>query len=151
MASSYLYLTFVATHILLGRKISLPSAVALGGDVYLLLIMGILLDIVQIPFFLYVYSHSNRIGLFSSISKRIGDKSESMSSSRLMRWAQRWGKYGTLLLAAMPVQGGGMWSGVLLAHALNLDHRQAYALLTLGSVIGCTGIALGISGIMSLF
>ncbi len=151
MATEYLYISFVVTHIVLGRKLSLPSAIALGGDVYTLLVLGIALDIIQIPFFLYVYSHSTKIGFFSWIAGRIGKKKESISSSRLMRWAQRWGKYGTIVIAAMPIQGGGMWSGVLLAHALNLERLQAYILLTIGSIIGCTIIAFGISGIMSLF
>ncbi len=151
MASGYLYLSFLVTHIALGRKISLPSAIALGGDVYTLLVLGIALDIVQIPFFLYVYSHSTKIGVFSKIAERIGKKKERISSSRLMHWAQRWGKYGTIVIAAMPIQGGGMWSGVLLAHALNMERWQAYLLLTIGSVIGCTIIAFGTSGVMSLF
>lgn len=151
MASAYLYLSFIATHILLGRKISLPSSIALGGDVYTLLAMGILLDILQIPVFLYLYSHSTKIGFLSSFSERMRRKKDSMSSSRLMLWAKKWGKIGTIILAAMPIQGGGMWSGVLLAHALNLERWQAYVLLTIGSVIGCTLMAFGTSGIMSLF
>ncbi len=151
MAEPYVYLTFLALHIGLGRKISIPSAMALGINTATVVAMGIALDVMQIPFFLAVYGHTARIPWFRSLSDRLEKRSHSIESSRLVRWARTWGTYGTVLVAAMPIQGGGMWSGVLLAYMLRLKRWQTYVFLTIGSVLGCCIIALGITGILRMF
>jgi uncharacterized membrane protein len=36
----------------------------------------------------------------------------------------------------LPVKGGGMWSGVFLAHIIAMDKKTSYPLLIVGSLLG---------------
>lgn len=151
MTDIYIIVTFFLIHIGLGRKISIPYAIALGINAYYVLIFAIALDVMQIPVFSHLYTHTSRIDVINKLKERIEKKSENMEESRIVRWAKNLGKVGTIALTAMPFQGGGMWSGVLLASILKLQTWQKYILLSMGSVLGCSLMAFGSSAIISLF
>ncbi len=143
-------MSFLLTHFVLGRKISIPYALALGENAYAITATAFILDIIQIPIFLYLYTHSSKIGIINKGRDRIISRSKNMEHSRLVIFAKKMGKVGIIALAAMPIQGGGMWSGVLLAHVLNLKRWQTYLLLSIGSFVGCIIISVGVSRILSL-
>jgi len=151
MIEAYVIVSFFFIHIGLGRKISIPYAIALGLGVYYVLASAIFLDVVQIPLFIYIYTHTSKIPIIKNFKSRIERRSESLEESKMLKWAKRFGNLGTVLLSAMPFQGGGMWSGVLLAYILKLDKRLMYILLSIGSIIGCSIMAFGTSFIISLF
>ncbi|HOP09854.1 MAG TPA: small multi-drug export protein [Candidatus Methanofastidiosa archaeon] len=151
MIDIYILISFFFIHIGLGRKISIPYAIALGITDWNVLIFAFILDVLQIPLFMYIYTHTSNIAIIKRFKARIEGKSTKMEGSRILVWAKNLGKAGTLLLAAMPFQGGGMWSGVLLAYILKLENRQMYPLLSAGSLIGCSIMAFGTSFILSLF
>lgn len=151
MYGATIAVTFFFIHILLGRKISIPYMLALGTDVHILIPAAITLDILQIPVFLHLYTHTTRIGIVQRITNRIEERSHHLEESRLVRWAKKMGIAGIVIVTAMPIQGGGMWSGVLLTHVLKLRTIYTYGLLTIGSIIGCTIIAFGVAQIISFF
>jgi uncharacterized membrane protein len=41
-----------------------------------------------------------------------------------------------VLLTMLPVKGGGMWSGVFLAHITGMPKKVSYPLLFVGSLLG---------------
>jgi len=143
--------TFFFMHILLGRKISIPYMLAIGTNVHTLIVFAIVLDVLQIPVFEHLYTHTSNTGIMQRISARIEQRSRHLEKSRLVLWARKMGIAGIVVVSAMPIQGGGMWSGVLLTHVLKLRRAYTYGLLTLGSIIGCTLIAFGVSKILALF
>jgi len=151
MIELYIAISFFFMHIGLGRKISIPYAIALGANEYFVLMLAIVLDLIQIPVFSHLYAHTSRIGLVNRIKERIERRSENMEDSKMVNWAKKLGKIGTIALTAMPFQGGGMWSGVLLASILKLQRWQKYVLLSMGSALGCSIMAFGTSAVISLF
>jgi len=151
MIDVYILISFFFIHIGLGRKISIPYAIALGFNEYYILIFAVLLDVLQIPIFIYIYTHTSKIPLIRRLKSMIEKRSENLEESKIMKWAKNFGKLGTLMLSAMPFQGGGMWSGVLMAFVLKLERIQMYLLLTIGSILGCSIMAFGTSFILSLF
>ena len=46
------------------------------------------------------------------------------------------GGVGVVLLTMLPVKGGGMWSGVFLAHITGMRKKISYPLLAVGSLLG---------------
>jgi uncharacterized membrane protein len=151
MLDVYILVSFFFIHIGLGRKISIPYAIALGFTDHYILLFAFTLDVLQIPFFKYLYTHTSKISIIKRLKEGMERRSEDMEGSKLIKWAKGMGKIGTVMLAAMPFQGGGMWSGVLLAHVIKLDRKQMYVFLSIGSLIGCTIMAYGTSYILSLF
>ncbi|MHC1604377.1 MAG: small multi-drug export protein [Candidatus Methanofastidiosia archaeon] len=147
----YLFISFLVAHIALGRKISIPYGMAAGGNMLLITVSAFILDIIQIPFFLYVYTHTSNIPILQKIKVRMMQRSEGLEQSRFIKWAKRMGKIGTIIVAAIPFQGGGMWSGVLLAYILKLKKWQTYLLLSFGSLLGCIIMAVGMREILSFF
>ncbi|MBN1785864.1 MAG: small multi-drug export protein [Candidatus Methanofastidiosa archaeon] len=151
MNSLYMLVSFFFIHIGLGRKISIPYAIALGASPYYVMAMAFFLDMIQIPVFVYVYTHTTKIPIIKRFKERIEGRSESLENSGLVKWAKRFGKVGAIMLAAMPFQGGGMWSGVLLTFILKIKGWQMYLLLAIGSLFGCVIMAFGSAAILSLF
>jgi hypothetical protein len=125
----------VAAATLVGNRI---VAVALGVwlrmPVIWMLSMLIFLDIVQVPFFYWLYENSHIVlsRLPPRFAKWFGKDGQAMPMSR---WAASLGGVGVMLLAALPTLGGGMWSAVFLAYGLHLDRKVSYAWLISGSVV----------------
>jgi uncharacterized membrane protein len=44
---------------------------------------------------------------------------------------------GVFLITTLPVKGGGMWSGVLMAFSLQIPKNISYPILIGGSISGC--------------
>jgi len=149
MHDAYLILTFFLIHVGLGRKISIPYWLAFGEDVYVVIGIAIFLDIVQIPVLEYLIAHATE--RLSPFLKKIKEKTPDIEHSRLVMWAKKVGPIGTIVITAMPLQGGGMWSGILLAHVFDLSRHIKYLFLSIGSVIGCTLIGVGANQLFSYF
>ncbi|OIN97539.1 hypothetical protein AUJ66_02920 [Candidatus Desantisbacteria bacterium CG1_02_38_46] len=135
------YGLFLLLYIFGSRIIFIPAGMAFGVGKYVILFLVFFLDILQIPFYFYIYEKgASKIKFLSK-----------MESSKLLKFAQSLGSFGVVLVAAMPAFGGGMWSSVLISFLLGLDRKKSILLLALGSLLGCMGVVFGIDGLIHLF
>lgn len=155
-------LVLVLTHTFGNRFISIPVGVALFGKWYIVVILIVLMDVIQAPFYYYIYESPHKMEFiliqlkrirtsFTRITRRIRIREERNIHARLLKRARSFGQWGVVFITAMPFLGGGMWSGVLLSHLLKIEKKKSYFLLTSGSLIGCIFLALGFGGIKVLF
>jgi uncharacterized membrane protein len=94
----------------------------------------ILLDVIQIPFFYWLYDNSEWV--LAKLPERVARFFKRDPETRAIgRWTARLGHVGVGLLAALPTLGGGMWSAVFLAYGLKLNRRVSYLSLILGSAL----------------
>lgn len=155
-------LALIITHTLASRLISIPMAVAMFVKWYIAVIFIFAMDVVQIPLFYYLYERPQKIKFITARlrlwrqrrdraykKKRIIREDRNWQALVLKR-AQGFGQWGVLLVSAMPSLGGGMWTGVLLAHLLKLDKQRSYLLLSAGSLASCLVLALGFGGIKTI-
>jgi uncharacterized membrane protein len=146
----YLFIfSFIFIHIFLGRKISIPYGVALGINPYMVGAEAFLLDVIQIPFFYHLYEHSTRISIVASLKRKSEERQRNLEKSRLFTLAKNSGRLGIIIISASPLQGGGMWSGVLMTFLLNLPKRESYVLNILGSILGCVVLVVGADILMN--
>ncbi len=155
------FLILIPTHLIAGRLFSVPLGVALFGKWYEVLIIIVIMDLIQIPFYFYIYESHNRVRFIKvrlrlirrklmHIERRVELKEIRNVNARLLRKARSLGEWGVLLVPSLPFLGGGLWSGVLLAHLLKVEKKKSYLLLTCGSMIGCTFLVLGFGGVKAL-
>lgn len=142
---------FLITYIAGGRKIGIPIGFALGMNPLLVFILGLLIDWCQIPLFLKFYSQVSK--LISRLSlQRILNKLSNYELPRIINRSAFIKKYGLLalvILAALPIQGGGVWSTCLLAHSLPVK-KGVYPSIFLGSLLGCLIVTLACLGIVNV-
>lgn len=155
-------LLLIFTHIVASRLISIPVAVAFFVKWYIAVIFIFIMDVVQIPFYYFIYESPRKIKfvmvrirlwrwrLLRFYKREKVTRKDRKWQASLLKKAQRLGSWGVVFISAMPSLGGGMWSGVLLAHLLKLDKKRSYYLLSLGSLVSCLVLALGFGGIKAL-
>ncbi|MDD5132783.1 MAG: small multi-drug export protein [bacterium] len=156
-------LALIITHIVASRLISIPIAVAMFVKWYIAVLFIFAMDLAQVPLFYYIYERPQKIRFITARlrlwrkrwhlrnykKQRIIREDRNLQAMVLKR-AQRFGQWGVLLVSAMPSLGGGMWTGVLLAHLLKIDKKHSYALLAAGSLTSCLVLALGFGGIKTI-
>lgn len=155
-------LLLIFTHTVGNRLISIPLAVGLFMKWYLAVLFIFIMDVIQIPFFYFIYERPQKIKFivvrFRYWRRRINTlyKKETITrkartwEATILKRAQKLGSWGVAVVAAMPSLGGGMWSGVLLAHLLKLNKRKSYIFLGLGSLLSCMLLALGFGSLKAL-
>jgi uncharacterized membrane protein len=128
---------FIPLYILGGRPVALLSGQFLGVKIGFLLLVVVMLDTLQIPFFYYLYGTISKWSFMRRLHQRTIKKAERLRKSRLFRWMQLIGTPGVVAITMLPLKGCGMWSGVLLTTFLRLPKRLSYFLLIVGSILGC--------------
>ncbi len=151
----------IITHIIASRLVSIPVGIALFGRWYVPVIFIFFMDLIQIPFYYYIYESPGkikfiivRLRLYRRLLKkylhRFRIKPERNFHATLLKRAQHYGQWGVPFIAGTPFLGGGMWSGVLLSHLIKLEKKKSYVLLSCGSLASCIFLALGFGGIKLL-
>lgn len=156
-------LAVIITHIVASRLISIPIAVAMFVKWYIAVLFIFSMDLAQVPLFYYLYERPKKIRFITArlrlwrqrwnrtgYKKRRIIREDRNWQALVLKRAQKFGQWGVLLVSAMPSLGGGMWTGVLLAHLLKLDKKRSYVLLSAGSLTSCLILALGFGGIKTL-
>ena len=152
----------IVTHLIAGRLFSVPLGVALFGKWYDVIILLVIIDLIQIPFYFYIYESHNRLRFIKvrlrllrrklmNIDRRVKLKEIRNVNARLLKKARSLGEWGIVFIPSLPFLGGGIWSGVLLAHLLKVKKKKSYLLLACGSMIGCVFLVLGFGGVKALF
>lgn len=133
----YYFLNFFALYIFGGRTAALLSAQWLGQSLVFFFPLIVLLDILQIPLFYRAYEGLLHLSFLSRVGPWLERRREGLQRSRAWRFWSAWRGLGVFLITLMPVKGGGMWSGVLMAFSLKIPKRASYPILIGGSVAGC--------------
>ena len=129
-------LYFMAIYIGGGRPVAILTARLAGFNMLLFFPLVVFMDTLQIPCFYFLYDHTftnGRLQRFTGYLHRRGESAEKQGTFQRLRSL---GGLGVLVLTVLPVKGGGMWSGVLLAHLIQLPKRTSLPLLVSGSVAG---------------
>lgn len=144
-------LALIIIHTIFSRAVSIPAGIFIFREWYVVVILVFIMDLIQIPFFSYLYEQPQKISFLSQIFKKLYLHLEQIQKKSLFKKSLRFHEWGVVLITALPSFGGGMWSGVLLAHLLKINKRKSYLLLGTGSLLSCIFLALGWGGIKSLF
>jgi uncharacterized membrane protein len=92
---------------------------------------------IQVPLLFSLYEASGqRISLIRKLKDRAERQKQSLSSSRIYGKLVVLGQLGVVLMTLLPIKGGGMWSGALLAHLMQVRRSRSYLLLFTGSLLG---------------
>ena len=135
--ADHFVLYFIPLYILGGRPAAILTAQFLGFRITLLLPVVVMLDTLQIPLFYYLFGTISKGSFMRKLYERTTKKEERLRRSRLFRWIQLMGTPGVVAITMLPLKGCGMWSGVLLSELLRLPKQISYALLIVGSILGC--------------
>jgi len=129
-------LYFIALYTVGGRPVAILTASLFRLNLLLFFPLVVFMDTVQVPCFYYLYEHtftSERLQRLSGYFQRKGKVARKRSFFQRL---QAFGHVGVLLLTMLPMKGGGMWSGVFLAHIIGVPKKKSYTLLMSGSILG---------------
>jgi uncharacterized membrane protein len=129
-------LYFIALYIVGGRPVAILTATLARLNLLFFFPLVVFMDILQVPCFYYLYEHTfttNRLKRLSGYFQRKGEKAKDRSFFQRLKTL---GNVGVVLLTMLPVKGGGMWSGVFLAHITGMHKKVSYPLLFVGSLLG---------------
>ena len=129
-------LYFIALYIVGGRPVAIVTASVFRLNLLLLFPLVIFMDILQVPCFYYLYEHTFTSERLQRPSGYFQRKGKVAKERRFFQRLQALGHVGVLLLTMLPMKGGGMWSGVFLAHIIGLPKKKSYTLLISGSILG---------------
>jgi uncharacterized membrane protein len=129
-------LYFIALYVVGGRPVAILTASFVKLNLLFFFPLVVFMDILQVPCFYYLYEHtftSNRLKRLSGYFQRKGEVAKDRSFFQRLKTL---GGVGVVLLTMLPVKGGGMWSGVFLAHITGMPKKTSYPLLIVGSLLG---------------
>ena len=129
-------LYFIALYTVGGRPVAILTASLLRLNLLLFFPLVVFMDTVQIPCFYYLYEHTFTSARLQRLSGYFQRKGKVAKERRFFQRLQAFGDVGVLMLTMLPMKGGGMWSGVFLAHIIGVPKKKSYTLLMSGSILG---------------
>jgi uncharacterized membrane protein len=129
-------LYFIALYTVGGRPVAILTASLFRLNLLLFFPLVIFMDTVQVPCFYYLYEHTFTSARLQRLSGYFQRKGKVAKERRVFQRLQAYGHVGVLLLTMLPMKGGGMWSGVFLAHIIGVPKKKSYTLLMSGSILG---------------
>ena len=129
-------LYFIALYTVGGRPVAILTASLFRLNLLLFFPLVIFMDTVQIPCFYYLYEHTFTSARLQRLSGYFQRKGKVARERSFFQRLQAFGHVGVLLLTMLPMKGGGMWSGVFLAHIIGVPKKKSYTLLMSGSILG---------------
>ncbi|HID31289.1 MAG TPA: hypothetical protein EYP19_15000 [Desulfobacterales bacterium] len=129
-------LYFIALYIVGGRPVAILTARLFGLNLLWFFPLVVLMDTLQVPCFYYLYEHTFASGRLSRISTYFQRKAALARGRSFFHTLKALGQLGVVLLTILPIKGGGMWSGVFLAHVMGLRKTTSVPLLVGGSILG---------------
>jgi uncharacterized membrane protein len=129
-------LYFIALYTVGGRPVAILTASLLRLNLLLFFPLVVFMDTVQIPCFYYLYEHTFTSARLQRLSGYFQRKGKVAKERHFFQRLQAFGDAGVLMLTMLPMKGGGMWSGVFLAHIIGVPKKKSYTLLMSGSILG---------------
>ena len=129
-------LYFIALYTVGGRPVAILTASLFRLNLLLFFPLVVFMDTVQVPCFYYLYEHTFTSARLQRLSGYFQRKGKVAKERRFFQRLQAYDHVGVLLLTMLPMKGGGMWSGVFLAHIIGVPKKKSYTLLMSGSILG---------------
>ncbi len=129
-------LYFIALYTVGGRPVAILTASLFRLNLLLFFPLVVFMDTVQVPCFYYLYEHTFTSARLQRLSGYFQRKGKVAKERRFFQRLQAFGDAGVLMLTMLPMKGGGMWSGVFLAHIIGVPKKKSYTLLMSGSILG---------------
>ncbi len=129
-------LYFIALYTVGGRPVAILTASLFRLNLLLFFPLVVFMDTVQVPCFYYLYEHTFTSARLQRLSGYFQRKGKVAKERRFFQKLQAFGDAGILMLTMLPMKGGGMWSGVFLAHIIGVPKKKSYTLLMSGSILG---------------
>jgi uncharacterized membrane protein len=142
------FLGLIITQLLLGKKASFPYGILLGFNLYVVSFIIIITDILLMLAVDKVFKIAAKtVFPFTIIYSRLLKLKTHLEEGSLGKKLLLLGRMGALIITAIPFAGG-VWSGVIVARILNLQYKQTYMLVGVGTVIGCGIFLIIIEGLI---
>lgn len=124
-------------------RAAIPVGIAAGLDPWLAYVIGVIGNMIPIPFLILLTRHiiawlekHNILVRFTNWLHRKGEEKGKV--------VQRYSFWGLLILVAIPLPGTGAWTGALVASLLDMSLKRALPAITLGVLIA-GGIVMGVT------
>lgn len=130
-------------------RAAIPVGIAAGLDPWLAYVIGVIGNMIPIPFLILLTRHiiawlqkHNILVRFTNWLQRKGEEKSEV--------VQRYSFWGLLILVAIPLPGTGAWTGALVASLLDMSLKRALPAIILGVMIA-GGIVMGVTfGVISV-
>jgi len=136
-----------AFHYFFNRLLVIPAGYIVGFGWWSAFFMALITDIIQ----MFIYSYflegagvNKKAGYL--ISKWFPSK-DKVERTKIVIRLRRFGYVGIMILAALPIYAGGMYSAVLVSHLMRLKRKKSYLFLTIGSIMGSAILTIGLKAI----
>ncbi len=144
------YSVLIVTQFILGKKGAFLYALLFKMNLFIVSTVIILGDLVLMVVINKLFQTTvNRVFPFTILQHKAANVEQKLKESNLADKIAKIGKAGTLIITAIPFAGG-VWSGVALSKILQLENKQTFWLVGLGSVIGCLIFLLAAEGFINL-
>ena len=127
---------FIALYVVGGRPVAILTASFVKLNLLFFFPLVVFMDVLQVPCFYYLYEHTFTSKRLKRLSGYFQGKGERAKDRSFFQRLKTLGSVGGVLLTMLPVKGGGMWSGVFLAHIARIPKKTSYLLLIVGSLLG---------------
>lgn len=130
-------LYFIGLYVVGGKPTAIVTAKLFGLHLAPLILLVIVMDAVQIPFFDFLYGHAFEKGPLARLSERLQAAARSTGDGRFCRFVQSLQRTGLVLFTVVPCKGFGLWTGVFFARLMGLSLREGFPLLIAGTLLAC--------------
>lgn len=141
-------ITLLGIQFVLGKKASFPYGILMGLPLYAIGLIVILSDLFLIYFTHVLITRTVRMKWLVILQRRAFIDGEKLRKSRWLRHFQNLGRLGVVVVVSTPLAGG-VWTGSILSRILGLERMETFALIAIGSVIGCAIFVFGFQGLLS--
>ncbi len=131
----------------LGSTVAIPTGVAMGLHPVLTWAVAVAGALCKVPLAIAL---AGGFRFAAGHLPRLAAKLERMESRAAahLPWVRRWGFPAVVLLAAVPVPGGGIWTAAVAGRLLGYSRAMVAMALALGLMIAGTGMTLAAVGII---
>lgn len=137
-------------HYLINRFFVIPFGFIVGLGWWGAFAIALAGDIFQMFLYFYILEGSGVNKKFSRIISKKFPSQARVEKTKMVRRIRGMGYVGIMILSALPVYFGGMYSAVLVSHLIHLKRKKSYIFLTIGSIIGSAVLVIGLSVLWDL-
>lgn len=127
----------------------IPVAIYGGINPLLAFVICVAANVVVVPIIYLFLEHVNGALMNIDLYKRTFEKFLEHARKRAHKLVERYGYAGLIILAAIPLPGGGAWTSVLAAWFFGMERKKSFLSIFLGvaiaGVIVTTVVVFGIS------
>lgn len=130
-------ISVIGAHLLLGRKVSFPCAIALGIPMPFVFVLILSADLIQIPFYCLVFSKlAEGVSIFKRIHDKVSTTKQNLAGNGFFNFLMKTGEIGVFATASLP-GAGGVQGGMILAHILQMPKSKSVMIISIASFLGC--------------